>query len=132
MCIRDRSNLADTKFGKDEALKKDIQDLFSQNNEAISAQRADYETKLKELHKTDKNARLDFNLDLNQIKFPSEVQLAKIQNDKVIKAEYKSFVGFEIKNLFEFFMVFVILCGIAGAILALISPILKKMMHGVN
>lgn len=43
-----------------------------------------------------------------------------------------SFVGFEIHNLFEFFMVFVILCGIAGAILALISPILKKMMHGVN
>ncbi|MCD9856143.1 peptide MFS transporter [Epilithonimonas sp. JDS] len=43
-----------------------------------------------------------------------------------------SFVGYEIHNLFEFFMVFVILCGIAGAILALISPILKKMMHGVN
>ena len=43
-----------------------------------------------------------------------------------------SFAGFEIHNLFEFFMVFVILCGIAGAILALISPILKKMMHGVN
>lgn len=43
-----------------------------------------------------------------------------------------SFVGFEIHNLFEFFMVFVILCGIAGVILALISPILKKMMHGVN
>ena len=43
-----------------------------------------------------------------------------------------SFAGFEIHNLFEFFMVFVILCGIAGAILAMISPILKKMMHGVN
>ena len=49
-----------------------------------------------------------------------------------ISTVYNSFVGFEIHNLFEFFMVFVILCGIAGAILALISPILKKMMHGVN
>jgi len=29
-------------------------------------------------------------------------------------------------------MVFVVLCGIAGALLALISPRLKKMMHGVN
>lgn len=43
-----------------------------------------------------------------------------------------TFVGFEIHNLFEFFMVFVVLCGIAAVILALISPFLKKMMHGVN
>lgn len=43
-----------------------------------------------------------------------------------------TFAGFEIHNLFEFFMVFVVLCGIAAVILALISPILKKMMHGVK
>ncbi|WP_419868625.1 peptide MFS transporter [Chryseobacterium sp. CT-SW4] len=43
-----------------------------------------------------------------------------------------TFAGFEIHNLFEFFMVFVVLCGIAAIILALISPLLKKMMHGVN
>ena len=53
-------------------------------------------------------------------------------NKEQISTVYNSFVGFEIHNLFEFFMVFVILCGIAGAILAMISPILKKMMHGVN
>ena len=53
-------------------------------------------------------------------------------NKEQISTVYNSFVGFEIHNLFEFFMVFVILCGIAGAILATISPILKKMMHGVN
>jgi POT family proton-dependent oligopeptide transporter len=45
---------------------------------------------------------------------------------------FPKFAGFEIHNLFEFFMVFVVLCGIAGVILALISPILKKMMHGVK
>ncbi len=45
---------------------------------------------------------------------------------------YKTFAGFEIHNLFEFFMVFVILCGIAAVILASITPILKKMMHGVR
>ena len=55
-----------------------------------------------------------------------------LMNKEQISTAYNSFVGFEIHNLFEFFMVFVILCGIAGAILALISPILKKMMHGVN
>ncbi|MBB6372357.1 peptide MFS transporter [Chryseobacterium shigense] len=43
-----------------------------------------------------------------------------------------TFAGFEIHNLFEFFMVFVVLCGIASVILALLSPILKKMMHGVK
>ena len=45
---------------------------------------------------------------------------------------YKTFAGFTIHNLFEFFMVFVILCGIAAVILASISPILKKMMHGIK
>lgn len=45
---------------------------------------------------------------------------------------YKTFAGFEIHNLFEFFMVFVVLCGIAAVILASITPILKKMMHGVK
>ena len=43
-----------------------------------------------------------------------------------------SFAGFEIHNLYEFFMVFVVLCGIAAIILAVLSPRLKKMMHGVN
>lgn len=43
-----------------------------------------------------------------------------------------SFAGFEIHNLYEFFMVFVVLCGIAAVILALLSPRLKKMMHGVS
>lgn len=58
-------------------------------------------------------------------------QLSLLDKEQ-ISTVYNSFAGFEIHNLFEFFMVFVILCGIAGAILALISPILKKMMHGVN
>jgi len=43
-----------------------------------------------------------------------------------------TFAGFEIHNLYEFFMVFVILCGVAAIILALLSPRLKKMMNGVQ
>ncbi|KPH13861.1 peptide MFS transporter [Chryseobacterium sp. ERMR1:04] len=43
-----------------------------------------------------------------------------------------TFAGVEIHNLFEFFMVFVVLCGIAAVILAILSPKLKKMMNGVN
>ena len=46
--------------------------------------------------------------------------------------ENTSFAGFEIHNLYEFFMVFVILCGVAAVILALLSPRLKKMMNGLS
>ena len=46
--------------------------------------------------------------------------------------EYTSFAGFEIHNLYEFFMVFVILCGVAAIILAFLTPKLKKMMHGIR
>lgn len=58
-------------------------------------------------------------------------QLAFFTKEQLPTA-YNSFAGFQIHNLYEFFMVFVILCGIAAAILALISPMLKKMMHGIK
>ncbi len=58
-------------------------------------------------------------------------QLAALTKEQVATT-YPSFAGFEIHNLYEFFMVFVVLCGIAGLLLALLSPVLKKMMHGVR
>ncbi len=57
-------------------------------------------------------------------------QSALMAKEQIVD-HYNSFAGFEIHNLYEFFMVFVILCGVAGAILALITPKLRKMMHGV-
>ncbi|MEO8233997.1 MAG: peptide MFS transporter [Flavobacterium sp.] len=42
------------------------------------------------------------------------------------------FAGFEIHNLFEFFMVFVVLTGLASLILFALTPVLKKMMHGIR
>ena len=56
----------------------------------------------------------------------------KLLTDNQIPTHNPVFVGFEIGSLFEFFMVFVILCGIAAVILAAITPILKKMMHGIR
>jgi POT family proton-dependent oligopeptide transporter len=55
-----------------------------------------------------------------------------IRDKQVIKAEYPTFAGFVIKNLYEFFMVFVVLCGIASIILFALTPVLKKMMNGVR
>ncbi|MBC7556820.1 MAG: peptide MFS transporter [Chryseobacterium sp.] len=80
-----------------------------------------------------KAKELGFNLqDILDKKVALTTDQLTLFNKEQIPTIYNSFVGFEIHDLFEFFMVFVILCGIAGAILALISPILKKMMHGIN
>jgi POT family proton-dependent oligopeptide transporter len=62
---------------------------------------------------------------------PTDAQLGILKENQ-ISAVYTQFAGFEIHNLYEFFMVFVVLCGVAAIILALITPILKRMMHGVK
>jgi POT family proton-dependent oligopeptide transporter len=56
----------------------------------------------------------------------------KLLADNQITDHYPSFAGFEITSLYEFFMVFVVLCGIASIILFLLTPVIKKMMHGVR
>lgn len=62
---------------------------------------------------------------------PTAAQL-KLMVDNHIATQYPSFAGFTIHSLYEFFMVFVVLCGIASIILFAITPLLKKMMHGVR
>lgn len=59
-------------------------------------------------------------------------QLDVIKNEKLVMASYPKFVGFQLKSLYDFFMLFVVLCGLAGIVLYAISPFLKKMMHGVK
>lgn len=62
---------------------------------------------------------------------PTTEQLTLLDQNQ-ISANNPVFVGFEIHNLYEFFMVFVILCGIASLILFALTPRLKKMMHGIR
>jgi POT family proton-dependent oligopeptide transporter len=62
---------------------------------------------------------------------PTAEQL-KLLADNQINDHYSMFAGFEIQNLYDFFMVFVVLCGIAALILFLLTPFIKKMMHGVR
>ncbi|MBL7931369.1 MAG: peptide MFS transporter [Bacteroidia bacterium] len=68
---------------------------------------------------------------LDKTVVPTPEQL-KILEENQISATNPVFAGFEIHNLFEFFMVFVVLCGIASVILFLLTPRLKKMMHGIR
>jgi POT family proton-dependent oligopeptide transporter len=62
---------------------------------------------------------------------PSAEQLAFLSEQK-IPITYPTFAGFTIHNLYEFFMVFVILSVAAAALLYALTPLLKKMMHGVR
>lgn len=68
---------------------------------------------------------------LDQTVTPTAEQLQWLETSK-IATTYPTFAGFTITNLFEFFMIFVTLSGIAGILLFLISGWLKKMMHGVR
>jgi len=52
--------------------------------------------------------------------------------EQKIATTYPTFAGFAITNLFDFFMVFVVLTGVAAVLLYALTPMLKKMMHGVR
>ena len=44
----------------------------------------------------------------------------------------KSFIGYKISSLYDFFMLFVFMAGIASVILFFLSKQLIRMMHGVR
>ena len=68
---------------------------------------------------------------LDKTIIPTAAQLSKL-NELRIPLEYPMFAGFVIHNLFEFFMLFVILPGVAAVLLFLLSGVLKKLMHEVR
>jgi proton-dependent oligopeptide transporter, POT family len=56
--------------------------------------------------------------------------VGKIFKDSLVKE--KGFLGFTINSLYSFFMLFVVMAGIASVILFFLSRKLLKMMHGVR
>ncbi len=62
---------------------------------------------------------------------PTAEQVTLLTTNK-IRLDYPEFAGCTIHNLYEFFMVFVILCGVASVLLFALTPLLKKMMHGLK
>lgn len=128
------ANLAVVNYGEHKELKKEFEGLFDANGKIIDAQNKKFKQDVDSLKKINPNAEMKFKVDLTKLSYPSENSLKIIEKekDKLISCNYTSFAGFTIHNLFEFFMVFVVLCGVAGLILAFLSPRLKKMMHGVH
>ena len=78
-----------------------------------------------------KELGIDLQPILDKTATPTAAQLELLATNQ-IDAANPSFAGFEIHNLFEFFMVFVVLTGLAALLLFLLTPLLKKMMHGVR
>lgn len=78
-----------------------------------------------------KELGIDLQAVLDKTITPTAEQLALLEKNQISPTN-PVFAGFEIHNLFEFFMVFVILCGLAAIILMALTPKLKKMMHGVR
>ncbi|KIC94566.1 peptide MFS transporter [Flavihumibacter solisilvae] len=62
---------------------------------------------------------------------PTAEQLS-ILAEKKIAFTYPTFAGFTIESLYDFFMLFVILCGTAALMLYALTPLIKRMMHGVR
>jgi POT family proton-dependent oligopeptide transporter len=80
---------------------------------------------------------LEHNLDFNKIFAAKDSvltpqQLEVIDKEKLVTVSYPAFAGFKIKTLYDFFMLFVVLCGLAGLVLYALTPMMKKMMHGVR
>jgi proton-dependent oligopeptide transporter, POT family len=78
-----------------------------------------------------KELGIDLQAVLDKTITPTAEQL-KVLAANQISDHNPIFAGFEIHNLYEFFMVFVVLTGLAAIILFSLTPFLKKMMHGVR
>jgi len=78
-----------------------------------------------------KNLGIDLQGVLDKTITPTPEQLALLEKNQISPTN-PVFAGFEIHNLFEFFMVFVVLTGVAAVILFALTPVIKKMMHGVK
>ncbi|MDQ1163966.1 peptide MFS transporter [Flavobacterium sp. SORGH_AS_0622] len=78
-----------------------------------------------------KELGIDLQAVLDKKLIPTADQLALLDQHQ-ISAYNPVFAGFEIHNLYEFFMVFVVLTGIAAILLFALTPLLKKLMHGVR
>jgi POT family proton-dependent oligopeptide transporter len=78
-----------------------------------------------------KELGIDLQAVLDKTITPTAEQLKLLAANKISSAN-PVFAGFEIHNLYEFFMVFVVLTGLASLILFALTPFLKRMMHGVR
>ncbi|HVG15787.1 MAG TPA: oligopeptide:H+ symporter, partial [Chitinophagaceae bacterium] len=73
-------------------------------------------------------AGIDLQKILNHRESASSADITKLEELR-IPYEFKSFLGFQLNNLYDFFMLFVIMAGAASLILFILTRWLHKMMH---
>jgi POT family proton-dependent oligopeptide transporter len=74
---------------------------------------------------------IDLQKILNNKAAASPGEIMKLQELK-IPYEFKSFLGFQLNNLYDFFMLFVVMAGAASLILFFLTRWLHMMMHEAN
>lgn len=77
------------------------------------------------------DAGIDLPAILNGTATATSEQIAKL-NELEIPHQFSNLLGYQINNLFDFFILFVIMAGIASAILFALNKWLLKMMHGMK
>ncbi len=65
-------------------------------------------------------------------KLPLSAEQLDLLSKHHIPVDYPVFIGFTLHSIFEFFILFVIMCSIASILLFTLTPRLKRMMHGVK
>ena len=110
------SSAVDVKRGKENNI--DLDKAFEQSN-AMAKKAAKNKDTTYTISKT-----------LDSVLTPAQYETIKSQG--LIKPAYPVFMGFKLKDVYDFFMLFVVLCGLAGLVLYSLTPMMKKMMHGVR
>lgn len=105
-------------------------DKAKQNNINLDTAFAKSNAIIARAKEKDKNATFTVSMTLDSVLTASEFETIKSQ--KLVNTAYPSFMGFKLKSLYDFFMLFVVLCGLAGLILYALTPMMRKMMHGVR
>lgn len=80
--------------------------------------------------RNNKDVEYNVSMTLDSVLTPAQYETLKAK--AIVKPSYPEFMGFKLKNVYNFFMLFVVLCGLAGLILYSLTPMMKKMMHGVR
>lgn len=78
------------------------------------------------------NAKTEYTVSMTLDSVFTSAQYETIKTQALVKPSYPVFMGFKLKDVYDFFMLFVILCGMAGILLYALTPMMKKMMHGVR
>jgi POT family proton-dependent oligopeptide transporter len=72
------------------------------------------------------------NVQLGNVTDAAKKDAIRVALEKQLVPNPKYFMGLEISNLYQFFMLFVYMAGAAAALLFVCCPLLLKLMHGVR